>query len=135
MSNQIFRTSVTVITLLTLCAAPALQAFSFAGGLAQMEKSCGCDCCGTPAEESSCPVKSQMSENSCPCSVGEQLPFNSKPIESSVPVTIGKNLAVQPTVLITYSESLNNSDYNIVCFEISPKSHPPLYILHGSWLI
>lgn len=132
---KIFRIIVTLVIVLTFCAAPALQAISFSNGFIQSEKTCGCDCCGTPAEESSCPMKIQMSENSCLCSVTEQVPFNSKPIESSVPFSIGKELASPSSVLIGSFETLNESSFDIVCFYISPKTHPPFYILNVSLLI
>ncbi|HEX2897126.1 MAG TPA: hypothetical protein VHP63_03650, partial [candidate division Zixibacteria bacterium] len=94
-STKAFTSTVAIIAILFIIAAPVLQAASFASEFTPVEKTCGCSCCATPDQESNCPVKSQMAENSCPCSVTESLPFNSKPFESSTPNQVTKYSAIE----------------------------------------
>jgi len=133
--NKVFKKTVAILTILLVVAAPVLQAVSFAEEFDQGEKACNCCCCATPDQESSCPVKSQMSEDRCPCSVTETLPFNSKPIESATPNQVSKYSAVENIEAFNLFESIKPVSLEIVAFDIASKTHPPFYILHASLLI
>jgi len=135
MTSKIFRTSVILITLLTLCAAPALQAFSFSDRISQMKEACGCGCCFSNTEESSCPVKAQSAEKACACEVGQQIPFNSKPFETVAPSQNITDISLQKCDVIVSQTPDCEQSFNSVVFTIPSKTHPPLYILNASLLI
>lgn len=134
-STKAFTSTVAIIAILFVIAGPVLQAASFAAEFTTVEKNCGCSCCDTPDQESNCPVKSQMTKNSCPCSVTETLPFNSKPLESSTPNQTAGHFDNQSFIISSLFESIKPVSTEIVAFDIASKSHPPFYILNASLLI
>lgn len=133
--KNVLKKTTAVITVLFVVAAPVLQAVSFAGEFTAIEKSCGCSCCATSDQESSCPVKSQMTKSSCPCSITESLPFNSKPLESSTPNQTAKYFDNQNFEINNLFESIEPVPTEIVSLDIASKTHPPFYILNASLLI
>jgi hypothetical protein len=123
------------VALLTVTSAPTLQALSFANQFSKSDFGCKCSCCKTEIEESACPVKGRISQDKCPCKVEQQLPFNSRPFESSAPAFSGKDLAVQYDSGIEILIFGINETFEKALFKIPITEHPPLYILNSSFLI
>lgn len=133
--KKIFRTLIVVAATFAVVAAPTLQAFSFAEQFSPNDNTCGCLCCKSELEESTCPVKSEMSQNGCSCSVKQQHPFNSKPIESSAPNLQSKDVTDQISERIEIVAAISVKSFNQVPFKIPLNNYPPLYILNSSFLI
>jgi hypothetical protein len=134
-TDRIFKALIIGSVLLSVVAAPASQAFSFAGEFSKTEPTCGCCCCQSETEEQSCPVRAEISKGSCPCQVEQQVPFNTKPIESSTPIISIKDFAGQVSALPNVLAGIAEQTASAIPYKIPISNSPPLYILNSSFLI
>ena len=132
---KIFKMTIVGFTVLSLCAAPALQANQLSETVEQLNQPCGCCCCDSPSKELSCSVNGFQKNKSCPCKVDSPTPINAIPIASTTSNTNQSELALNVKNLTNQIFTDVNKTNEFVEIDYLPQKHPPLFILNASLLI
>lgn len=134
-TRKIFKTAIIGLTVLSLCAAPALQAVQVSKSVESMQKTCSCCCCVSINHEHNEVDHGLAKSDRCGCQVGQSLPINATPIISN----ISPDDQIQTATVNSFkSGSLfenKDCDDQFVDIDCLPQKHPPLFILNASFLI
>lgn len=132
---KVIKSIVVGITVLTLSAAPALQAIQLSKVVERMNQVCQCCCCTGESTEHSSDSHSLQKASRCGCEVGQSLPINSAPLVSTdSKINHDEQAAVIQTIpVVTFAVSIESN--TIIVLDHIPKKHPPLFVLNTSFLI